>query len=104
MNVSEVRAALPFLSREERAELEALVAADPALWRPLPGPQSLAAQSLADITGYGGAAGGGKTDLACGLSLTEHRNTPQTDGLVISTVQEQLRRKLRLFLPIANTL
>ena len=73
MNVSEVRAALPFLSREERAELEALVAADPALWRPLPGPQSLAAQSLADITGYGGAAGGGKTDLACGLSLTEHR-------------------------------
>lgn len=38
-----------------------------------PHPQRLAYESLADITGYGGAAGGGKTDLACGLALTRHR-------------------------------
>ncbi|MGZ3184379.1 MAG: terminase [Telluria sp.] len=43
------------------------------IWRPLPGPQTLGHDSLADITGFGGAAGGGKTDLACGLSLTQHR-------------------------------
>lgn len=42
-------------------------------WKPLPGPQTLAYQSQADIIGYGGAAGGGKTDLACGKALTKHR-------------------------------
>ncbi len=42
------------------------------LWKPLPGPQTEALQSEADITGFGGAAGGGKTDLACGLALTRH--------------------------------
>lgn len=36
-------------------------------------PQWVACQSQADIIGYGGAAGGGKTDLACGLTITEHR-------------------------------
>lgn len=42
-------------------------------WTPLPGPQSLAFHSQADIIGYGGAAGGGKTDLACGKALTQHQ-------------------------------
>ena len=44
-------------------------------WSPLPGPQSLAYNSTADIVGYGGAAGGGKTDLACGKALTRHRKS-----------------------------
>lgn len=43
------------------------------IWRPLPGPQTMGHDALADITGFGGAAGGGKTDLACGLALTQHR-------------------------------
>jgi hypothetical protein len=44
------------------------------VWRPIPdSPQQEAANSAADITGYGGAAGGGKTDLEIGLALTEHR-------------------------------
>jgi hypothetical protein len=34
-------------------------------------PQELAFNSKADILGYGGAAGGGKTDLICGLSMTK---------------------------------
>jgi len=42
-------------------------------WRPLPGPQTLAFNSKADVIGYGGAAGGGKTDLACGKTLTQHQ-------------------------------
>lgn len=45
------------------------------LWQPLPGPQTEALQSDADIVGFGGAAGGGKTDLACGLALTKHEKT-----------------------------
>lgn len=36
------------------------------------GPQMEAAKSDADILFYGGAAGGGKTDLAIGLALTRH--------------------------------
>lgn len=35
----------------------------------------MAYESKADIIGYGGAAGGGKTDLACGLALTKHTVT-----------------------------
>lgn len=33
----------------------------------------MAYESVADVIGYGGAAGGGKTDLACGKGLTQHR-------------------------------
>ena len=37
--------------------------------------QRLAIESEADVLLYGGAAGGGKTDLAIGLALTRHRRT-----------------------------
>jgi hypothetical protein len=63
------------MTPEERAEVNAILSRDPALWRPLPGPQTMAYESEADIVGYGGAAGGGKTDLACGKALTRHQNT-----------------------------
>jgi hypothetical protein len=59
------------------------------IWKPLPGPQSHAKASRADIVGYGGAAGGGKTDLAAGLILTEaeravffRREKAQTEGVI----------------------
>lgn len=61
------------LTQEEQRQLDALLEADDALWRPLPGPQKMAFESEASIVGYGGAAGGGKTDLAVGLALTSHR-------------------------------
>jgi hypothetical protein len=64
---------LGYLKPEELAELDALIAADTTIWRPLPGPQSIAYHSKADVIGYGGAAGGGKTDLACGKALTQHQ-------------------------------
>lgn len=41
-------------------------------WQPLPGPQTLAYFSEADILLYGGSAGGGKTDLGLGLARNEH--------------------------------
>jgi len=43
------------------------------LWVPLPGPQEMAYNSQADELFYGGAAGGGKTDLLLGLALRQHR-------------------------------
>lgn len=45
------------------------------VWQPLPGPQTEAYNCPADELFYGGAAGGGKTDLALGLSLTAHRKS-----------------------------
>jgi len=49
----------------------------------------MAYESEADIIGYGGAAGGGKTDLICGSALTQHkrvlvirREKAQTEGVI----------------------
>lgn len=68
-----IESLLEFLSPEEKAELDALLTRDGRVWQPLPGPQQMAYSSEADIIGYGGAAGGGKTDLACGKALTQHK-------------------------------
>lgn len=58
-------------------------------WQPLKGPQQMAYESKADIIGYGGAAGGGKTDLAAGVILTHserslfmRREKAQTEGVI----------------------
>lgn len=51
---------------------EALQATKDMLWVPNPGPQTEAFFSEADEVFYGGQAGGGKTDLEIGLSLTGH--------------------------------
>lgn len=65
--------ALSALTASERAELDRLLAMDRRPWQPLPGPQALALESPAQVLGYGGAAGGGKTDLAIGLAVTRHQ-------------------------------
>lgn len=65
------------MTREEKVELLTLLEERErreAIWKPLPGPQTTAFESQADIVGYGGAAGGGKTDLACGKALRRHTN------------------------------
>jgi hypothetical protein len=43
-----------------------------SVWKPQDGPQTAGYYSLADVVGYGGAAGGGKTDLALGTAGTAH--------------------------------
>lgn len=73
LRTEEIARLLPLMTEAERAEVNAILSKDKALWRPLPGPQSMAYHSEADIIGYGGAAGGGKTDLAIGKALTRHR-------------------------------
>ncbi|AIL33105.1 terminase [Basilea psittacipulmonis DSM 24701] len=64
---------MQYLTPSEQEELLDLLDTDTAIWRPLPGPQMQAYDSEAQIIGYGGAAGGGKTDLACGKALTQHQ-------------------------------
>ena len=69
----EIDALLGYLSPEELAELDQLLNDPTRLFWPLPGPQSMAYHSEADVIGYGGAAGGGKSFLAIGKALTQHR-------------------------------
>ena len=55
---------------KQRAEVNAMLAKQTASMRfvPLPGPQTEAYLSKADVLLYGGAAGGGKSFLLMGLS------------------------------------
>lgn len=73
MDIAEIKELFQYMTPQERAEVTNLIALDNKPWRPLPGPQTMAYESEADIIGYGGAAGGGKTDLACGKALTQHK-------------------------------
>lgn len=81
---------LEYLTEEEQEELNALLDAAPA-WMPDPrnAPQCAAYNSEADVIGYGGAAGGGKTDLLLGFAATKHyrsiifrRVFPLLEGIV----------------------
>lgn len=62
---------------EKVAELRELASEymDGRLWTPQPGPQYEAYHSEADELLYGGAAGGGKTDLLIGLATEEHERS-----------------------------
>ncbi len=74
MTPQELRELRAYLTPQEQREFDALIEADIAAtpWVPLPGPQTLAYDSMADVVGYGGSAGGGKTDLALGKAITKH--------------------------------
>lgn len=77
---------LPYLTEQENEELNLLLT--PENWCPQAGPQESAYNSEADIIGYGGAAGGGKTDLGLGFAINKHhrsvifrRTYPLLDGI-----------------------
>jgi hypothetical protein len=60
-------------SEERQQRLNQLLAGRQIpIWAPLPGPQRLAYHTQADELFYGGAAGGGKSDLLLGLASTAH--------------------------------
>jgi len=95
MTPAQITGLMPYLSKAELEELEGLIADDLAqvAWRPLPGPQSMAYYSEADVIGFGGAAGGGKTDLACGKSLTQHERIMilRREGTELTAVVDRLQ-------------
>lgn len=66
---------LKWLTPEERKKLDAILWAKRKLWTPHPDnkPQQEAYETEADVLGFGGAAGGGKSELGLGLSLTQHQ-------------------------------
>jgi hypothetical protein len=80
------------LTPEEKAEIARLLGHDKRIFFPTPGPQYAAFTSPADIIGYGGAAGGGKTYLVSGLALTEHKRT-----LIMRQSKNQTRKFVQDF-------
>lgn len=88
MQPRDAELALAGMTPEELALADMLMD-DATIWAPQPGPQLGAYFTAADITFYGGAAGGGKTDLALGLALTAHQRAvifrrvyPQLKGII----------------------
>lgn len=69
-NISEL---LGHMTDDERSFVGEVMEDQGLIWSPLPGPQTMAYESKADIIGFGGAAGGGKSDLAIGKALTQHK-------------------------------
>ena len=75
-SLADLKALLASMTDDEKAELDRTLEKElTAAWLPQPGPQTEAYFSQADLLLYGGAAGGGKTDLLCGLALVEHDRT-----------------------------
>ena len=70
-----IRALEAYMLPSEKLVYHAITAGYVPLFTPNPGPQTEAFNSEADITGYGGAAGGGKSMLITGLAMTQHKRS-----------------------------
>jgi hypothetical protein len=87
---------LPFMTAEEKAELDKLLTDGMPLWMPQVGPQHAAYYSEADIVFYGGSAGGGKTDLLLGLCLTaqQHSIIFRREAVQLIGIEERMSKIL----------
>jgi hypothetical protein len=74
-DVDALKILLGKLSPEKKRELFGGVVENKPIWVPTVGPQVDAYRSDADELFYGGQAGGGKSDLGIGLSLTKHERS-----------------------------
>lgn len=83
---------------DKELELHVLIEHGAPLWLPDPenGPQCLAYLSDATVLGYGGAAGGGKSDLGCGLALNSHDKSliMRRQGTELTAIIDRLRALL----------
>lgn len=91
---ADIRALWHLGTPAEWVELAEIVAADllRVPWRPLPGPQSIAYDLDVDVLGYGGGAGGGKTDLAIGKALMKHKRIAyfRREGTELTAVVDRI--------------
>lgn len=98
MNLNEVLNVLGALPAKERAELEriALEGTKDKRFVPNLGPQTEAWFSDADETFYGGAAGGGKTSLLCGLAADEYQPALilRREATQVKGIEDELERIL----------
>lgn len=75
VDAKELIGLLPHLRPDELVELDHLLTVGAPVWVPQSGPQRAAMESMADVVFYGGAAGGGKTELLIGLAMTQHEKS-----------------------------
>jgi Terminase large subunit, T4likevirus-type, N-terminal len=78
IRIDDPAAFIASLTEAEKAELDKILEKElKSRWLPdaRNEPQLQAYYSEADLLLFGGAAGGGKTDLLCGVALTEHTNS-----------------------------
>lgn len=77
-SLDKYKSLLASMDGKAKADLDRMIREEnEAAWLPDPRniPQMVAYESPADMLLYGGAAGGGKTDLLCGTALTRHERS-----------------------------
>jgi hypothetical protein len=95
MLLDEILAKLEKLPAEQLKELNEARLKMAPVWVPNIGPQFLTVESEADELFYGGSAGGGKTDVLVGLSLTKH-----TRSLILRRTNKEASKLVERFVEI----
>ena len=82
------------MTDEQKAAYDELLTAGRPLWVAQPGPQRSAFDSKADILFYGGAAGGGKSSLMLGLSITTQNRSIifRRESVQLTGLEEDMTR------------
>ena len=98
--IKELTAKLDAMDPDARAEIDRIIdeKMGDAIWVANAGPQLQAFYSRADWMLYGGAGGGGKTDLIAGLALTQH-----TRSLIVRPQYTDLGSIIERVVKIAGT-
>lgn len=92
MTVAEQTRLVASMTKAQKEAAAKMLLQNQPIWVPQAGPQRMAYESQADILFYGGAAGGGKTDLLLGLCLTsqEHSIIFRREAVQLIGIEERM--------------